>query len=97
MVFDISEFRTPTEEELRKFNETGNYKYVKGCLEDFHKIHESDKIWWTCRMDRIGSPLFSFDKKKIYSVFPTEANDLSEEEARILRKENPIMASFAGY
>lgn len=74
-----------------------NYEDIKDDIEDFSKERKCDKIWWTCRKDRIGEHLFTFDKKKIYSVFPTGANDLSEEEANILRKENPLMANLAGY
>ena len=75
------------------------YKYedIKDEIEDFYKEEKGDKIWWTGRVNSIGEHLFTFDKKKIYSVFPTGANDLSEEEANILRKENPIMARLAGY
>ena len=74
-----------------------NYDDIKDEIEDFHKVNKSDKIWWTSKIDCIGCHLFTFDKKKIYSVFPACANDLSEEEADILRKENPIMARLAGY
>lgn len=74
-----------------------NYSDIKDELEPFHKENKKDKIWWTGRIGIMGEHLFSFDKKKIYSVFPTGADDLSEEEAQILRKENPIMARLAGY
>ena len=63
-----------------------NYEDIKDEIEDFYKEDKGDKIWWTSKIGYIGCHLFTFDKKKIYSVFPTGANDLSEEEANILRK-----------
>lgn len=61
---------------------------------NFFKENEGDKIWWVNDGDRVGTFLFSFDRKKIYRLFYDYPTKLSKEEKQIFDKENPFWASY---
>ena len=74
----------------------------KSELCEFYHEHEGDTIWWTERghyidgewYGDIGEWLFSFDKKKIYSMFIDYPYNMTEEEVEIFNRENPYWADF---
>ena len=55
----------------------------------FYKRKKTDTIWWVEIDNMIGSMLFTFDKKKIYSLWQDYPQNLSPEEKRIFDEENP--------
>lgn len=59
----------------------------------FYKENPSDKIWW---LDdgSIGNWQFSFDRKKVYSMFRDYPHAMTPEEVSIFDKENPFWAEF---
>lgn len=61
---------------------------------DFWKNKETDIIWWTREIGMIGQPIFSFDKKKLYYLFPDYPHKLTKEEKEIFDKENPFWKDF---
>ena len=63
-------------------------------LSQFYKEHPDDVIWWTSDIDRLGSLLFSFDKKKIYNYYPDYPDNLTKEEKEIFDREQPYLASL---
>ena len=42
--------------------------FYKEGYEDFYKNDESDLIWWTAPIEKIGEILFSFDKKNAFGL-----------------------------
>lgn len=64
-------------------------------LSDFYKDDPKNTIWrvddFDNRFDRI---LFSFDKKKIYSLFADYPHNFTPEEKEIFDKEYPFWADF---
>lgn len=89
---DISEFKILTKEVIEKYNETG--EIAPGYLEEFHKEHKGDKIWWTGRFDCLEFPYFSFDKKTIYNLGEDYPYNLTAEQKRIFDEENPFWHDF---
>lgn len=63
-------------------------------LSDFYKKNESNKIWWVDDLDRVGSFLFSFDKKTIFNLFADYPHKLSAEQKEIFDTENPEWKEF---
>lgn len=61
---------------------------------DFYKNNEESKVWWIDKIDIRGEMLFSFDQKKIYNLFLDYPHNMTEEEVRILDKENPFWRDF---
>lgn len=72
---------------------------------EFYKENRKDKIWWVYELiededepgvydSEIGAYLFTFDKKKIYSLFTDYPHALTPEEKEIFDKENPYWADF---
>ena len=47
---------------------------------DFYKDSEESEVWWIYRIGVIGEFLFSFDKKKIYTLFLDYPHNMTEEE-----------------
>ncbi len=75
----------------------------------FYKRNAKDKIWWVEHfiiIDKnkeitsdnvdiiIGELLISFDKKKIYNLWPDYPYNLTKEEKELFDKENPYWANF---
>lgn len=56
---------------------------------------KGEKIWWLVddEENTFGDAIFSFDKKKEYSIFGRERFpwDLTPEQQEIFKKENPTM------
>lgn len=64
-------------------------------LSDFYKENPTDKIWWVIDLEhRIGSHLFSFDKKVIFNLFEDYPHNLTDEQKETFDKENPYWANF---
>ena len=63
-------------------------------LSDFYHNKKGDKIWWVNEIDGIGKFLFSFDKKKIYSVFEDYPHKMTKEEKELFDKENPELSEL---
>ncbi len=82
------------EKELRASGEEYYTDEETGHIYPFYKEHKKDKIWWVDLYNSDGGMLFSFDKKKVYSVFGGEPYDFTEEQEAIFIKENPMLASF---
>lgn len=61
---------------------------------EFYKKNPEDKIWWVEVTDQVGYCPFSFDKKKIYSLFADYPHNMTAEEVEIFDKENPFWANF---
>ncbi len=71
-------------------------RLIKNMLVDFYKQNETDKVYWTRDIDKVGEHLFSFDKKKIYNPFADYSHNLTKEEKEIFDKENPYWVEFFG-
>lgn len=54
---------------------------------------EGDLIWWA-DTDGIGAYYFSFDKKKVFSMWADYPYALTPEQKAIFDKENPYWADF---
>ena len=64
-------------------------------LSDFYKNDKNDKIWWAADLDhRIGSHIFTFDKKVIFNLFEDYPHNLTKEQKELFDKENPYWANF---
>lgn len=61
---------------------------------EFYKKKETDKVYWVDNTRNIGLFQFSFDRKKIYTLFSDYPHALSENERRIFDEENPFWADF---
>lgn len=59
----------------------------------FFKKRTTDKVWWATT-DLVGPVFFSFDKKKVYSLWSDYPNKLTKEEREIFDKENPYWVDF---
>ena len=68
--------------------------FYKDGYEDFHKNNESDLIWWTNPVDKVGSILFSFDKKQVFDFWSEYPDKLTPEQIEIFKKENPTLAEL---
>ena len=62
----------------------------------FFKERQTDKTWWVNDGDKIGTFLFSFDKKTIYKLFSDYPHELTKEEKEMFDKENPFWAKYLG-
>lgn len=62
----------------------------------FFKERQTDKTWWVNDGDKVGTFLFSFDKKKIYKLFSDYPHELTKEEKEMFDKENPFWAKYLG-
>jgi hypothetical protein len=63
----------------------------------FYKNNENDKIWWADQIGIKGGFFFSFDKKKIFSLFKDYPQNLTKEQKELFDLENPEWARyFAG-
>lgn len=60
----------------------------------FFKENENDIIWWVNDGDKVGTFLFSFDRKKIYRLFYDYPDALTKEEKEIFDNENPFWAKY---
>lgn len=58
------------------------------------KNKADDKIWWLDNSETIGEWIFSFDKKKEFSMFRDYPYALTSEQKRIFDEENPFWADF---
>ena len=70
-------------------------KVVKEGEVKFYKRYPEDQIWWVDTGEGkgyIGKQDFSFDKKKVYSLYADYPWELSEEEKAIFDKEYPEWA-----
>lgn len=61
--------------------------------EDFVKNTLESRIWWTGAIGYYGGGWFSFDRKKLYSVFG-DARNLTGEERKIFIEDCPYWANF---
>lgn len=59
----------------------------------FYKEHPGDQIWWLTP-DQVGVWEFSFDRKKIYSMYRDYPHAMTPEEVRIFDRENPYWAEY---
>ncbi len=99
MEIDYTERIRVREEELRASGEDYYTDEETGHIYPFYKKHEKDKVWW---LDRFGAKtgvfFFTFDKKKMYSIFggppENDPRNMSEEEKRIFVKEFPSYEKF---
>lgn len=72
-----------------------NWRKVEAIMKyEFYKENPNDKIWWVEVTDQKGYRPFSFDKKKIYSLFADYPHNMTAEEVEIFDKENPFWANF---
>lgn len=76
-----------------KQNKWKNIDLPEGGYE-FYKRKKTDTIWWVDVYNKIGFLLFTFDKKKIYSLWRDYPYALSPEEKRIFDRENPYWKEF---
>ncbi len=91
---DEAEIYDYSNEAMKVLKEYGDKHNLE--LLSFYK-EKNSKVWYVDVKDSIGVHLFSFDKKKIYSVFPYGQDDgMTEEEKEIFRKENPTLAELKG-
>lgn len=60
----------------------------------FYKASPMDQIWWVDTSEADGLFLFSFDRKKIYTLFSDYPFKLTPEEKAIFDKENPNWKYF---
>ena len=67
-------------------NNTNNYK--------FFKQNDTDLIWWVDNHEQKGERLFTFDKKRIFSLFKDYPHNLTKEEKDIFDKENPYWKDY---
>jgi hypothetical protein len=63
-------------------------------LSDFYKINKDDQIWWVNDRNSAGSLLFSFDRKRIFSLFRDYPCKLTEQEKELFDRENPYWKEF---
>lgn len=63
---------------------------------EFYKKAKNSRIWWVEVPGDIGTNLFSFDKKKIYSLFEDYPDKLTLEEREIFKEDEPFWAKFKG-
>ena len=68
--------------------------FYKEGYEDFYKNDESDLIWWTAPIEKIGEILFSFDKKTVFNFWKDYPEKLTSEQIKIFQKENPNLAEL---
>lgn len=69
-----------------------------GCgldWDDFNKDSPDARIWLTGPAGALDGGWFSFDRKKLYSLF-ADARDLTGEERQIFIEEMPYWADFFG-
>lgn len=59
----------------------------------WYKMNPSDVIWWYDTSDQKGERLFSFDKKKVYSLFP-DYWKMTPQEREIFNRECPMLATL---
>ena len=59
----------------------------------WYKEHPEDQIWWL-ESDTVGDFIFSFDKKRTFSLFQDYPEALSAEQKEIFDSENPYWAEF---
>lgn len=67
---------------------------IKTKFSVFYKNKESDKIWWTDEIGVVGGFYFSFDKKKVFSLFKDYPDKLTSEQKELFDKENPEWAAY---
>lgn len=60
----------------------------------FFKQNEDDSIWWVDDPEKIGSFLFTFDKKTIFNLFSDYPDKLTEKQKAVFDEENPEWAKF---
>ena len=60
----------------------------------FFKENPGDVIWWVDTSDKDGELLFSFDKKRVFSVFADYPHKLTSQQKNIFDRENPFWAEF---
>lgn len=82
---ELNEIIVFDEDEIKTSN-TNNYRY--------YKKNDNDLIWWVDNRIQKGEVLFSFDKKKIFSLFKDYPHNLSKEEKEIFDRENPYWKDF---
>lgn len=61
----------------------------------FHKKRNS-RVWWVGIPGDIGTKLFTFDKRKIYSYYLDYPDKLTPEEREIFKENEPFWAKFKG-
>ena len=75
----------------------------KIILSEFRHEKSGDKVWWADEYEIandgvaypvIGSFIFSFDRKKKYSLFGDYPHALTAEEKEIFDRENPYWVDF---
>ncbi len=59
----------------------------------WYKEHPEDRIWWL-ESDTAGDFVFSFDKKRTFSLFRDYPEALSAQQKEIFDRENPYWADF---
>lgn len=59
----------------------------------FYKNNQDDKIWWVYETPIEGHK-FSFDKKRIFTIFKDYPQNLTDEQREIFDKENPDWAEY---
>lgn len=70
------------------------YKTLSINNYNFFKQNDTDLIWWVDNHEQKGKRLFSFDRKKVYSLFKDYPNNLTTEEKDIFDRENPYWRDF---
>ena len=60
---------------------------------DFYKNNKNDKIWWIDNTEQLVM-LFTFDKKKIFSLWGDYPYNLTKEQKELFDKENPYWRDF---
>ncbi len=60
---------------------------------DFYKTSPESRIWWTGAIGCEDGGIFSFDCKKLYSLFG-DARNLTGEERKIFIEDEPYWANF---
>lgn len=58
------------------------------------KEHHGDKVWWVDDPDDIGTYRFTFDKKRIFTLFSDYPWKLTAEQKKVFDQENPYWADF---
>lgn len=59
----------------------------------FYKNSQDDKIWWVYETPIEGHK-FSFDQKRIFTIFKDYPQNLTDEQREIFDKENPDWAEY---
>ena len=62
---------------------------------EWMKQNPDDVIWWVeWPIERDGEFLFSFDRQRVFNFFADYPQELTEEQRRIFRHENPVLAAL---